>query len=71
MGFLSLLFGLKSYGQSKLVDITSKYEVGFCDLVFNITDKQLDKDNYWILIAKGQYKSTVVGLKIKMDLIQN
>ncbi len=66
MGFLSLLFGLKSYGQSKLIDITSISEEGFCDLVFNITDKQLDKYNNWILVAKGQYKSTVVGLKIKI-----
>lgn len=66
MGFLSLIFGLKSYGQSKLIDITSKSEEGFCDLVFNIADKQLDNDNNWILIAKGQYKSTVIGLKIKI-----
>lgn len=66
LGFLSLVFGLKSNGQDKLIDITSKSEEGFHDLIFNITDKQLDKDNNWILIAKGQYKSTVVGLKIKI-----
>ncbi len=66
MGFLTLIFGLKSYGQSKLIDITSKSEEGFCDLVFNITDKQLDEDSNWILVAKGQYKSIVVGVKIKI-----
>jgi len=66
MGFLSLVFGLKSNGQSKLIDIISKSEEGFNDLIFNITDKQLDKNNNWVLIAKGQYKSTVVGLKIKI-----
>ena len=66
MGLLSLVFGLKSNGQSNLIDITSKSEEGFHDLIFNITDKQLDKENNWILIAKGQYKSTVIGLKIKI-----
>jgi hypothetical protein len=64
MGFLSLLFCHKSNGQSNLIDITSKSEEGFHDLVFNIANKQLDKDNNWILTAKGQYKNIVVGFKV-------
>jgi hypothetical protein len=64
MGFFSLLFGHKSNAQSNLIDITSKSEKGFHDLVFNIANKQLDKDNNWILTAKGQYKNIVVGFKI-------
>ena len=64
IGFLSLLLGIKSNGQSNLIDIASKSEEGFHDFVFNITDKQLDKDNSWILTAKGQYKNTIVGFKV-------
>lgn len=64
MGFLSLLFGHKSNGQSNLIDISSKSEEGFHDLVFNITNKQLDKDNNWTLTAKGQFKNIVIGFKV-------
>jgi hypothetical protein len=65
MGLLSLLFGCKSNGQSQLIDITSKSEEGFCDIILNIVDKQIDND-FWIITAKGQYKGTIVGIKIKV-----
>jgi hypothetical protein len=65
MGILSFLFAQKSNGQNNLIDITSKSEEGFQDLVLNIIDKKID-NNVWILIAKGQFKGTVVGIKIKM-----
>jgi hypothetical protein len=63
MGFLSLIFGIKSNGQNNLINISSKSEEGFHDLVFNITNKNLDKD-YWTLTAKGQLKNSVVGFKV-------
>ena len=66
MGLLSLMFASYSTGQNKLIDITSKSEEGFQDFVFNIINKQLDKNNNWIFTVKGQYKSTVVGIKIKI-----
>jgi hypothetical protein len=64
MGTLSLLFGSKSAGQSNLIDITSKSEEGFHDLVFNIIEKQLGSDNNWIIVAKGQCNNRIVGLKL-------
>jgi len=64
MGLFSVIFGLKSNGQTNLIDIKSKSEEGFQDLVFNITDKKLDKDNNWTLTAKGQYKNMIVGFKV-------
>lgn len=64
MGLFSLFFAFRSNGQSSLIDITSKSEEGFHDLVFNIANKQLDKDNNWIIFAKGQYDSIVVGFKV-------
>ena len=70
IGFLSLLFGIKLYGQSNLVDITSKSRKGFHDLVLNIVDKQLDND-VWIITAKGLYKDSVVGIKLNIMVTQN
>jgi hypothetical protein len=64
MGIQSLIFSSNSCGQSNLIDITSKSEEGFHDLVFNIIEKQHDLDNNWIIVAKGQYNNTIAGLKV-------
>ncbi|MBN2275290.1 MAG: hypothetical protein JXK95_13225 [Bacteroidales bacterium] len=62
--FLSLLFCIKLNGQINLFEITSKSRENYQDLIFNITDKHLE-NNFWILTAKGQYKGTIAGIKIK------
>ena len=67
-GLLSILFSFKSYAQTDLIDITSKSNVGYCDLVLNIVQKEIvceSKTDYWLLTIKGQYKGTIVGFKIK------
>lgn len=64
IGFLSLLFGTKSVGQSNLFDITSRSREGYQDLILNIVDT-LYKNDFWIITAKGQYKGAIVGIKIK------
>ena len=65
MGLISFLFSLKSNGQSQLIDITSQSEEGFHDLVLNIVEKHIN-NNQWIIVAKGQYKGIIVGIKIKI-----
>jgi len=64
IGLLTLLFSIKLNGQSNLVDITSKSRDGYQDLILSIVDT-VYKDGYWIITAKGQYKETIVGIKIK------
>ena len=67
MGLFNIIFGCgnaKTQTKKDYVDITSKTEEGFQDLIFNATEyKKIDSDNIEITI-KGKHNETVVGFKI-------
>ncbi|MDX1939246.1 MAG: hypothetical protein SFU99_01765, partial [Saprospiraceae bacterium] len=68
-GLLILLF---SCGDSRrandmdLIEITSKAEDGFQDIVLNIVDGKLTDNGDYELIVKGKSDLETVGLKIKI-----
>jgi len=63
IALLSILLGCKH--KNHLDEISSKSEDGFQNIALTIVDKHMEGDS-WIAIAKGQYKGTIVGLKIKI-----
>jgi hypothetical protein len=64
MGILSSFLGFSQ--NENLVELTSKSEEGWKDLVFTITEKEKLKNGLWSLTCKARYKNEVVGLKVNI-----
>jgi hypothetical protein len=69
VGLLSALLscsGNKKMKDDDLIEITSRTEEGFHDIVLNIVDSKLTSNGDYEIIAKGKNKEETVGLKIKI-----
>jgi len=67
MGIFNSLFGSKANGQSnELIELTSNQneEEGWQDLVFTLTNKELQTDGYWNITCKATHKGSIVGFRI-------
>ena len=67
MGFFAALFGCGKKPEQPppaLPEITSETEEGFVDLVFAVTDSQINPDGSASLHAQGLHKGETVGLKV-------
>lgn len=67
MGLFNSLFGSKANGQTnELIELTSNQdeEEGWQDLIFTITNKELQTDGYWNITCKAIHKGSVVGFRI-------
>jgi hypothetical protein len=62
-----ILSSILGFSQDKnLIELTSKAEEGWKDLVFSITDKKKLNNGFWSLTCKAKYGDTIVGLKINI-----
>jgi hypothetical protein len=69
VGLLTALLscsGNKKTRDDRLIEITSRTEEGFHDIVLNIVDSELTGNGDYEIIAKGKNKEETVGLKIKI-----
>jgi hypothetical protein len=69
LGLLSILFACgdnKKVKDTDLIEITSRTEEGFQDIVLNIVDSKLTDNGDYELIAKGKSSQETVGLKIRI-----
>jgi hypothetical protein len=64
MGILSSFLGFSQ--NENLIELTSKAEEGWKDLIFTITEKEKLKNGFWSLTCKAKYKNEVVGLKVNI-----
>ena len=67
MGIFSSLFGSKANGQStNLIELTSNQveAEGWQDLIFKITEKQLQPDGYWNVTCKATHGNKIVGFRL-------
>ncbi|MEO7992742.1 MAG: hypothetical protein ABI663_24535 [Chryseolinea sp.] len=58
--------GNKKMSDDDLIEITSRTEEGFHDIVLNIVDTKLTSNGDYEIIAKGKNNEETVGLKIKI-----
>ena len=69
IGLLTVLLSCrenKKMYNDDLIEITSRTEEGFHDIVLNIVDSKLTSEGDYEIIAKGKSKEETVGLKIKI-----
>jgi hypothetical protein len=69
IGLLSSLLSCRERNKisdDDLIEITSRTEEGFHDIVLNIIDSKLTRNGDYEIIAKGKNKEETVGLKIKI-----
>ena len=67
MGIFNSLFGSKANGQTnQLIELTSNQdeEEGWQDLIFTVTNKELQTNGYWDITCKATHKGSVVGFRI-------
>jgi hypothetical protein len=70
MGLLGLFFGCGDNKKSRdndLIQITSKTEEDFQDIVLNIVETKLTNNGGYEIVAKGKNGKETVGLKIKIN----
>ena len=69
LGLLLSLFGCRDNEKTKdmdLIEITSRTEDGFQDIVLNIVDSKITDNGDYEIVAKGKSNEETVGLKIKI-----
>ncbi len=66
MSLVAAPFGCRKTPQkaAEIPEITSRSEEGFVDLVFAITDTQIEQGKSSSLTARGAHKNETVGLRV-------